>query len=369
VGYLNTGKAGFMVHYTLLAELADFPRPLGIQQIQVFSRRKRPRKRKVGGRRDPSGAATTKKVNRESLRWFKGIAQSAERVGDTPLINVADRESDSYELLSKCIEEGHRFVFRVRVPNRRVRTEDGFTSLNLVAATTETAVTREVILSSRNASTAPGSAQTHRSRKARPARLDLSAMRVEIDRPRYFGEQLAPSLAVNVVRVVEVNAPLGEQAVEWLLFTSESIETAAQIERVVDIYRARWLIEECNKALKSGCLYEHRQFESREALLTLLALSLPIACEILALRTEARRTPHTPASTRFSESQLEVLRYFSPRKLRDNPSLQQAVLCIAALGGHQKQNGPPGWLVIQRGLTEMLALHKGWTAALHSRKM
>ena len=54
---------------------------------------------------------------------------------------------------------------------------------------------------------------------------------------------------------------------------------------MVDGYRTRWVIEEFNAALKTGCAYEARQFESRDALLTMLALSLPVACEVLWLRS------------------------------------------------------------------------------------
>jgi hypothetical protein len=51
---------------------------------------------------------------------------------------------------------------------------------------------------------------------------------------------------------------------------------------------ARWTIEELNAALKTGCAYESRQFESRHALLNILALTLPVACEVLALRSRTR---------------------------------------------------------------------------------
>jgi hypothetical protein len=369
IGYLNTGKAGFMVHYTLLVEPGAFPHPLGIPHIDSFFRKQRPRTRKEGGRRSPPGSATTKKKHGESRRWLDGISHTAALLGDTPVIHLADREGDSYALLAKCIEAGQRFVIRVRISNRRVRTPAGMKSLRDVVGAAQTALTREIVLSPRKANPAPGSAQTHRSRRSREAELALSATRLELDRPRYFGSELPQSLSVNVVRATEMNAPKNEQPVEWLLFTTEPVSTPSQIAAVVDMYRARWLIEECNKALKTGCLYEHRQFESRDALLTLLGLSLPIACEILALRTQTRQSPDAMATTRLTQSQVEVLRHFSPRKLPKNPTLKQALLGISALGGHQQNNGPPGWLVIQRGMTKLLAYDEGWRAAIERKKM
>ena len=41
------------------------------------------------------------------------------------------------------------------------------------------------------------------------------------------------------------------EPVDWLLLTSEPIDTDEQILEVVDIYRARWLIEEYFSALKT----------------------------------------------------------------------------------------------------------------------
>jgi hypothetical protein len=53
---------------------------------------------------------------------------------------------------------------------------------------------------------------------------------------------------------------------------------------VVDAYRARWVVEEFFKALKTGCQIEKRQMETYEALRIALALFLPIAVRLLALR-------------------------------------------------------------------------------------
>jgi hypothetical protein len=37
---------------------------------------------------------------------------------------------------------------------------------------------------------------------------------------------------------------------------------------------------------------------------------------------------------------------------------------IAALGGHIRSNGDPGWMVLGRGLSQLLVLAAGWRAAL-----
>jgi hypothetical protein len=367
IGYLNTGKAGFLVHYTLLASFGQLPRPLGVAHVEALFRARPPRRAKKGGRSKAPGSETTRKKQRESLRWERGIGRTQALLKHPSLIHVADREIDSYSVLSSCTKNRVRFVFRVRVPGRRVVRDQGTISLQDAISAAAPVTTREIVLSRRksNAVLTPA----HKSRRGRRATIQMSAMRLSLDRPRHFGSEFPEALPINVVWVNEVNPPPGEQPIDWLLFTSEPIETTAQIVRIVDIYRARWLIEECNKALKTGCLYEHRQFESRHALLTLLGVSLPVACAILALRTDARRSPTSPATTSLTPLQIRVLRHFSPRKLGPNPSLKQATLAIAAIGGHQRNNGPPGWLVIQRGLTKLQAYVEGWRARSRAKKM
>jgi len=130
----------------------------------------------------------------------------------------------------------------------------------------------------------------------------------------------------------------------------------------VDYYRCRWLIEELNKALKTGCVVQERQLESYEALLNLLAMSLPIAVELLALRSIARSGPQRPATDFLSPGQLRALRHLSHRPVPEHATIKDVLWCIAGIGGHIKNNGPPGWQVLQRGMDEFLSFAAGWCA-------
>jgi hypothetical protein len=46
-----------------------------------------------------------------------------------------------------------------------------------------------------------------------------------------------------VVLVQEVGGPSDGTDVDWLLFTSLPIDSAAAVEQVIDYYRARWIVE------------------------------------------------------------------------------------------------------------------------------
>src|SRR5262249_39615221 len=147
--------------------------------------------------------------------------------------------------------------------------------------------------------------------------------------------------------------PRGVEPISWVIVTTLPIETQAQVVRAIDIYRARWVVEEFHKALKTGCMLEKRQLESFESITTLLALAYPVACELLRVRTRSREQG-LPAADILRPSMLDCLRVHpKARPLSSNPSAEEALRVIAALGGHQKHNGPPGWQTLAAGYTRL----------------
>jgi hypothetical protein len=364
VGYLPTGAAGFQLHIALAIDATQWRRPLGVVSAEVLSRAKRSgrgsRKRKV------SGAETSQWKDRESERWWRGVKNASATLAGVPHIHVADREGDTYELLGAMWTENLRFVVRNK-HDRRARdpesTDPKWSTMRELVKQAEGSVERDVPLAARKRSSTPREYSTHPPRKARLAHLRFAATTVELRRPRYLHDPLPKTLQLNLVHVVETNAPIGERPVEWTLLTTEPVNTPEQVAQIVDIYRTRWTIEEFNKALKTGCLYEQREFESRAALLVVLALSLPIACELLWLRSRARTEPNAPATDVVSPTQLDVLRAMVPRKLPAAPTVRQILLVIAELGGHQRSNGEPGWLILNRGLRKVQGWESGWRAA------
>jgi hypothetical protein len=359
VGHLSTGNPGFFFHASLVVSGEDAKRPLGIAHGQTISRKvfsKRGRK--------ASGGKTAEWNNRESERWFRGIESSEEALDGTPAIHVLDREGDSYELLAMLLERHLRFVIRCSY-DRVARESEGdeWSKLRRLAGALDGVLSREVPISARQPKTAPRAKRKHPPRETRTATLSFAATKVTIPAPRYVKTRFK-TLDLNVVRVWEENPPADQQAIEWLLYTTEPVSTPEEVARVVDIYRARWLVEEFFKALKTGCAYESREFESYDALTTLLAISLPIACELLWLRSRSREAPNSPASEVLTPTQLQVLRAKSPRALSQNPTAAEALLAVARLGGHLKSNGPPGWQVLYRGMKSLLMFEQGWLLAM-----
>ena len=369
VGYLNTGKAGFRLHGSLAVHAAGWRRPIGVVAAETIHRAK-PRRTTRGAK--PSGVETATWEDKEFDRWRRGIETSQSRLASCrSVIHIADRESDSYALMHATLAVGGRFIFRVRVDRRGRAVDDAdgaWSTVKTIARNLEGRFEREGPLSARKAKGTLPRSKAHPVRRARVAQLQFSATRVEVPRPRTLGAPIPAVLTLNLVHVREVDPEEGEPAVEWLLYTTEPVETVADVERVVDHYRTRWLSEELHGALKGGVAFESREFESRHALLNILALSLPVACEILALRSGARAADARPATAVLPAHLLRTLRTISHYPLAKNLTASDALLAVAALGGHLKRNGDPGWKVISRGMTELMVHDAAGARRVSSRK-
>jgi Transposase DNA-binding/Transposase DDE domain len=354
VGVLQTGKAGFYVHHALCVSAKD-RRPLGILWSQLWGRPSRSiRQRKM------SGPALAKVQERESDRWLEGVTEAQLwSEGCQEVIHVMDREADSFRLFQHMQALDADFVVRLRHDRALV---EG--SLAEAMSHAPEQLTRLVSVGSKAAKTIPR--VIYKGRAAREAKLTVRSAAVELKVPAHLGKKTEP-VEVNVVQVLEEHPPEGCAPIAWVLATTLPIGTKAQIERAIDIYRARWIIEEFHKALKTGCMFEKRQLESFNSITTLLALCYPVACELLRVRSRARQTG-LPAADAIGKSLLDCLRaHPKAKRLSDHPSAQEALEAIAGLGGHQKHNGPPGWESLAVGYMRLLDFERGWLAALASR--
>ena len=258
-----SGKArGFLGHFAMAIDGAT-AMPLGVVHCEAVVRPDDVKHRKRVGPDDETN---------EALRWNRAAGATHEMLPNA--VHVMDREADSYSLLAEMLTRGQNFV--VRLSHRQRRAEGG--AIGKLARTAPVVAEREVWLSARSAPPGPAQRQRHPARRARQARLEISAYpRADLLRPQNCGADYSSRIVVNVVRVLEKKPPRGADPVEWLLYTSLPVDTPEQILAVVDAYRQRWLIEEFFKALKTGCIYEKRQLETLHGLLIVLALSVPVA--------------------------------------------------------------------------------------------
>ncbi len=170
-------------------------------------------------------------------------------------------------------------------------------------------------------------------------------------------------IEVYAVYDVEMDPPEGEEAVAWMLLTTEPVTHEGQAVTILRWYTYRWRIEEYHKILKSGCQAESYRLAatSMEALLGFLTV---IAAELLRVTYLHRTQPDAPATTVFSSLQLNVFKAKSA-KLPQVLTVQWAVDGVARLGGyleHRKEftNWHSGSL---ERLLKLASMSEGWLLA------
>lgn len=362
LGYLpGPGQRGIVGHFALAVDEGGVP--LGVLGVEALTP-PAPKPRKRGKKHRLYDRTSLQKL---AARWGRLVRTVRERIdGRTSVIHVMDREADSYELMHEIAEAGESFVIRLRHRDRLARSpsdeKHDWRPVEEVATGGRFIAKREVPVSARRHSKEQTYKRRYPERDCRVATLRVEALPVVFKKPGVirFEPNLPASINVNIVRVWEPSPPPGAEPVEWLLITNEPIDTQQQVEAVIDWYRRRWKIEEYFKALKTGCAFERRQLQTRAALVNTLALLAPIAWQLLTLRDQGRKAPQAPARTVLSQQQIKVLHGLSKRPLPRKPSVEQALLAIAAQGGHLKRNGPPGWQTLGRGLEKLWWAEMGY---------
>jgi hypothetical protein len=355
LGSLSGKNRGFLAHLALAVDSDGIP--LGALHVETMCREQRTepkQRRKYKAQTD---------ARNESLRWNRAAKATHEHLAGLEAIHVMDREADNYALLAEMVERGQRFV--VRACYERV-VDDGL-YVGEALRTASVMCVREVSLSSRKQHPSPRHRKRHPARQGRVAKLQISATQMRMSRPLTSNQCGQLELELNLVHVLEIETPDGEESVEWRLWTTLPVTNKEEVLAVVDAYRLRWVIEEYFKALKLGCALERRQLESFHALQNALAIFIPVAWVLLRLRAVARSHADNSGCSLLSTTQLKCLRAALLHKhrppLQKEPTAREVMLAVAAIGGHLKNNGDPGWQVLGRGLDDLLVMELGYLLA------
>jgi hypothetical protein len=362
IGDGRQGLQGFHLHSVLavrwpadsLSVGVEGRRPavelLGLADQHSFVRRARP---KGEGR---NSKAKRLRRRRESQRWD----ETTQRLGSPPpgvrWVRVCDREGDIYEFLSGCRQAGHGFVVRAN-QDRRLAQEASDARPRYLFATARARAslgTFDLHLRSR------------RGQAERTARLCVSSTPVSLVSPWQPGRQRgSEQLSLWVVRVYEAAAPHGVKALEWFLLCDGPVESFNQARDCTLQYATRWLIEEFHKALKSGLGAERLQLETGARLRAAVAIMSVVALRLIDLRERVRLNPDAPAEqSPLRPLELKVLRVKLGRPI---VTVREVALGVGRLGGHlnRKNDGPPGWATLARGMLRLQAMVEGVQLAQH----
>lgn len=179
-----------------------------------------------------------------------------------------------------------------------------------------------------------------------------------------------PTVEVGVVWAHEEQPPDGVAALDWLLLTTLPVPDQTAADQLLAYYAHRFVIETWHRTLKTGCAFEARQLQSREALERGLALYSVVAWRVLYATLLARATPDVSCRLLLAEEEWQALFCVIHQTAQPPPcppTLAQALRWIATLGDYlgRKGDGPPGPTTLWRGfqhLTNLTAMYQLFAA-------
>src|SRR5688500_17819208 len=245
----GTGR-GFELHSTLAVRIQEWSleqRPEGMLLGLFHQQCLRPQPA-------PQGESRRERLarGRKSQRWAAALPSVEPPPEGSQWIFIADREADFYEPMVICRQKRVDFIIRC-THDRRLADQAG-THLRETLNQSPCREQRAVELRAR-----PGQPQ-------RVARCEIRTVTVDLKGPWRPGGWQPALEKVTAIEVRELNAPKEAEPVHWILLSSLPCTTAAQIQRVLGRYCARWWIEEYHKALKSGTKVEESQLEKASRL-------------------------------------------------------------------------------------------------------
>ena len=297
---------------------------------------------------------------RESRRWVATAEQAKAVLRSAAMVTVIDdREGDIYPKWASVPQPGFHLLTRAMVDRRLAGPNQDNGTLFSVATQFPLAGTRIIELPARQPD-----------RAKRTATVELRFGDVEILRPRDEPDrELAQTVGLRLIEVKETNAPEGVEPLHWRLLTTHEIADATKAWQIVDWYRARWIIEQLFRVMKSqGLQLEDSQIASAERLVKLAAVATKAACIDIQLTQERDGAQGLPASVVFTEPEIDTIEALTPtlegrterQKNRYKPgSLARAAWVIARLGGWNCYYKPPGPITFRRGMEQFQAIHRG----------
>jgi len=341
IGDSKTDVGGVLVHSTIGID-PNSGRTIGVldQQVLIQDQSQEPT-----ATYDTNGKEEPTELRNEQEKWIRG-AKRADEVPpeDIRAIHVMDRGADDFDHFLDLKEKDVGYVIRAN-QNRSIKTTSGEKDhlLDWSKEMPEIGQTKIQI-------------QQKKGRKARTADLSVQTGSCELLPPN--DSDRTETVDINLVRIVEIRED--DDAMEWVLVTTEPVEDLDDALEVMEYYQLRWRIEEWHKVLKTGCKIEELKHEKWERIEVLLGIYSVIAWKVMELRDMARGNSEHDISHILTETQMRVLEKKYP-ELKEKQGKEYAI-AVAKLGGYldKSSDPPPGWTVIWRGFKKVKSWAEGY---------
>jgi hypothetical protein len=347
----NNVEKGFRIHPLLVVN--DYGTPLGVLDALNYTRPPKPKSSK--------NRNSLPIEEKESYRWLVGFREACklkEQLSNVTVVSIADREGDIYECIAEAqdAEIGSKAHILIRSNHNRCLEENEETLNKLEKKLVRSRVVYEAQIT----------LNRYRADE-RAANLAIRATTITLKAPATCLKKTLSSLRINAVLVSEIEPPKGAEPIHWLLLTTLPIDESEQIMAIVALYAKRWTIEIFFKVLKSGCKIDSPHLQERHRIENFIALAMIVAWRVMLQTYLPREYPNGPCTILFTEIEWKLaynVAYDGRRPMPQNtPTLKEAVIFVAMLGGYQRRKQPPGIQTIWRGTVRLMDLVKGYKIA------
>lgn len=357
----NGSPSGFMVHSGLIVHPQTML-PIGLGYQHVWLREK------GQSWRTNRPKDTRRHEEKESYQWEQCSTAIQSGIGQAcDVITVADREADQLPYWDYFLSHHQRFVIRAHC-NRSVNQTDE----TLWSFMVRQPLIGEwhVDISQRGEQLATNRKQKHRdARVARRATCTLRVGSVQLCKNPKDQKQTDATIRVNVVYIQETNAPTAIEPIEWMLLTTEPIDSLEHTIAIIRYYEARWMIEDYHKAWKTGCRMDDRPLQCLDHILRLAAVTAHIAVRFLQAKKLPEAQPEHPCDTVLTVDESQCLHVATSKTNEplptQPPTIKWAIIAIAKLAGWRDtmRTGSIGWVSIWKGWLILQERVLGWSHA------
>jgi hypothetical protein len=330
LGYINDSESakGIHLHSSLL--LDDRRNLLGIGHLHFWVR--------PDFRQESADEVRKLPIEeKESYKWLLGMRAVhnalADAVSKPRIIHVMDREGDVHEVFAEVRQLHAQAVIRC-AQDRRVEGDqpDQVEKAKQRVARRESLGTMLLRVPLKNGG-------------YRIAEVEVRAEEVRL-RPNEQKRKGRKPLKLGLIEVREISVPpAGEEKARWWLWTTLRVRKLKHVQRVLEVYRARWRVEDYHRAMKTGCKVEKMRLQEGESLMKALTLQAWVATRIVRMRDEAKNDPEQSCEVCFTQEEWKVLwAHHHGRAWREEdgkPTLGEVVKWLGRLGGHQGRKNDP----------------------------
>ena len=352
-----TQRRGIYNHVSLAVTKEGVP--LGIISNEFFSRKAESFSKDRNYRKTPLN-------QKESYRWVKGIRKASNlssKLPNSQVIYIADRESDTFH----CLFEATRDETKCDIIIRACKDRNTSTKIvgerkkfkKLFSTLEELPIQGEVVFNT----------QSGYGKKSRKVKQSIQFDRVEV-KPAILKENGYSPVSINAIRLSEIEPPLGEKPLVWVLLTTLELTNIEDVKVVIDAYRKRWAIEVYFKLLKNYCKIEDLRLFEENRLRSCISLYMIISWRLFLMKKISSICPDEKCTIIFSDIEWKVLclNYLKKRKKSPSkipitpPTIKEVIMMLATLGGYlnRKSDGEPGPKALCIGYMKMQSLIDGW---------